>query len=269
MTKALNQVDLCFVIDTTGSMGSFIQAAKQQLLNTMRLLSADNNINLQVGLVEYRDHPPQDKSFVTRVYPLTANLQKMQQNINQLVADGGGDFPEAVYDGIKDAAEKMQWRSHSCRFILLVGDAPPHGFPNDRSIEGFTHTDPALYPNSLTVQSVTAMAENQRVTVHALCMGDQLITLQSFDAIATGTGGKCASVANAESVISQIVSVLTSEFQNLEFDRKVLETVRVNGALNITAIADNLGYSRLQVASAIARLGKRGFLDKLVVVKVQ
>lgn len=72
MTKALNYVDLCFVIDTTGSMGSFIQAAKQQLLDTIQLLSADSDIDLQVGLVEYRDHPPQDSSFVTRVYPLRA-----------------------------------------------------------------------------------------------------------------------------------------------------------------------------------------------------
>ena len=40
MMKALNHVDLCFVIDTTGSMGGFIQAAKQQLLDTIQLLSA-------------------------------------------------------------------------------------------------------------------------------------------------------------------------------------------------------------------------------------
>ena len=35
----------------------------------------------------------------------------------------------------------------------------------DASTDGFTHTDPARYPNGLTVQSVTA-AKNQRVTVH-------------------------------------------------------------------------------------------------------
>ncbi len=65
MANALNHVDLCFVVDTTGSMGSFIQAAKQQLLDTMRLLSADSNIDLQVGLVEYRDHPPPESRGAT------------------------------------------------------------------------------------------------------------------------------------------------------------------------------------------------------------
>lgn len=260
MTKALNHVDLCFVIDTTGSMGSFIQAAKQQLLDTIQLLSADSDIDLQVGLVEYRDHPPQDTSFVTRIYPLTANLKQMQKDINKLTADGGGDLPEAVYDGIKDAAIEMKWRPHSCRFILLVGDAPPHGFQVDPSAEGYTHTDPSRYPNGLTVQSVTAVAENQRVTVHALCMGGDRNTVQAFTAIAMGTGGQCAAVSNAKEVINQIVSVLTREFRDLEFDRKVLDTVKRLGVLDVSATADALSCPRLQLVGAIARLGKRGFL---------
>lgn len=265
MTQALNHVDLCFVIDTTGSMGSFIEAAKQQLLDTIQLLSADSDIDLQVGLVEYRDHPPQDTTFVTRSYPLTAKLQQAQKDINKLAAAGGGDFPEAVYDGVQDAALKMNWRPHSCRFILLVGDAPPHGFQVDPSAEGYTHTDASRYPNGLTVQSVTAVAENQRVTVHALCMGHDRTTLQSFSAIAIGTGGQCAAVSNAQDVISQIVSVLTREFRDLEFDRKVLDTVQHRGSLDVNATAEALLCSRLQVAGAIARLGKRGFLDQLMI----
>ena len=261
--KALNHVDLCFVIDTTGSMGLFIQEAKQQLLDTMRLLSADSGIALQVGLVEYRDHPPQDRSFVTRVYPLTAKLQQMQHNINQLQADGGGDFPEAVYDGIQDAAQKIKWRPNSCRFILLVGDAPPHGFQTDRSFDGYTHTESARYPNGLTVQSVTATAEEQRVTVYALCMGNQQSTVQSFQAIATGTGGECVRASNAKDVISKMVAMLTNEFRDLEFDRKVLDTLQNLGSVDVSTTADSLGCPRLQVAKAIARLGKRGFLTEV------
>ncbi|MBD2742309.1 hypothetical protein [Coleofasciculus sp. FACHB-1120] len=37
------------------------------------------------------------------------------------------------------------------------------------------------------------------------------------------------------------------------------------GKLEISTTADALGCPRLQVASAIARLGKRGFLDALIV----
>ncbi|XGW00588.1 MAG: VWA domain-containing protein [Leptolyngbya sp. BL-A-14] len=128
MTKTLNQVDLCFVVDTTGSMGAFIEAAKQHLLRAIAALRQQNNLDLQVGLVEYRDHPPQDHSFVTRRYELTADFRKMQKVINGLKADGGGDAPEAVYDGVRDACTTMRWRQYSYRMALLVGDAPPHGY---------------------------------------------------------------------------------------------------------------------------------------------
>ncbi|MCL1475649.1 vWA domain-containing protein [Argonema antarcticum] len=271
MTKALNCVDLCFVVDTTGSMGSFIEAAKQQLLDTISLLKADSGIDLEVGLVEYRDHPPQDNSFVTRVYPLTANLKEMQKAINQLKADGGGDGPEAVYSGVRDACVQMQWRPYSCRFILLVGDAPPHGFAKwlqemlptqQRGGRGGNGDGwPNGCPSGLNVQSIAAAAENQRVTVHALCMGGDAFTMQAFGAIATATGGQSAAASSAKDVISKMVAMLKDEFRDLEFDRQVLETVLNLGNLDSTQVADTLACPRLQAAAAIARLGKRGFLD--------
>src|SRR5947199_9913172 len=97
-SNGLNRVDLCFAIDTTGSMGTFIASAQQHLLAAINVLATNHEIDLQIGLVEYRDHPPQDTTFVTRAYPLTNNFKSMQNVINGLFACGGGDAPEAVYD---------------------------------------------------------------------------------------------------------------------------------------------------------------------------
>ena len=273
MTQALNHVDLCFVIDTTGSMGPFIQAAQQQLLNTMNRLRVESDVDLQVGLVEFRDHPPQDRSFVTRAYPLTADFKKMQKVINGLKADGGGDGPEAVYDGVDAACGLMKWREHSCRFVLLVGDSPPHGFraqpqeetPARGRRRHVAHEDgfPEGCPCGLTAQSVTAKAENHRVTVHALCMGNDHNTLESFIEIAIGTGGQCAPARNAAEVVSKIVDVLTAEFRDLQFDAQVLVTMQRMKQLDIAATADALSCPRLQAAAAVARLGRRGFLDSM------
>jgi hypothetical protein len=274
MTRELNHVDLCFVIDTTGSMGPFIQAAQQQLLDTMDRLRAESDVDLQVGLVEFRDHPPQDTSFVTRAYPLTTDFKKMQKVINGLKADGGGDGPEAVYDGVDAACGLMKWREHSCRFVLLVGDSPPHGFRTQPQEEPpargrrrrVDHEDgfPAGCPCGLTAQSVTAKAENQRVTVHALCMGDDPITVESFTEIAIGTGGQCASARNAQEIVGKIIEMLTAEFRDLQFDAQVLTTAQRMKQLDIAAIADALRCPRLQAAAAVARLGRRGFLGGIV-----
>lgn len=50
--------------------------------------------------------------------------------INTLDAAGGGDGPEAVMDGLMDAARKIKWRDTtepSLRYIFHIADAPPHG----------------------------------------------------------------------------------------------------------------------------------------------
>jgi von Willebrand factor type A domain len=270
MDEALNRVDLCFVVDTTGSMGPFIEAAKRELLAAIDRLRADNALDLQVGLVEFRDHPPQDSSFVTRVYPLTGDLRTMQAAINGLRADGGGDAPEAVYDGVHEACTAANWRAHSCRFAMLVGDSPPHGFraaaPEEAAARGrrrhggYGDSWADGCPCGLTAHSVAAAAENQGVTVHGLCMGSAPVTLASFAEIAAGTGGQCAPATSAQAVVENIARVLAEEFRELPFDAQVLETVRRQESLEASPIADALGRPRLQVAAALARLGKRGFL---------
>lgn len=266
MTKALNQVDLCFVVDTTGSMGAFIQAAKQHLLQAIATLQGQDNFDLHMGLVEYRDHPPQDTSFVTRSYPLTADFGKMQKTINGLKADGGGDAPEAVYDGVRDACIGMAWRQYSYRIILLVGDAPPHGYSGLNRGRNRPHAAPTNTPLptchcGLTAQAVTATAEAHRILTHAICMTADPTTVGAFTELVAGTGGRCVTTGQAQDVVDTLVGVLHQEFRNLGFDRQVLETLEQLGELDVAAVADVLNYPRIQVAAAIARLGQRGFLD--------
>jgi hypothetical protein len=272
MFNRLNQVDLCFVVDTTGSMGNFIAAAKKQLLNAISSLSKNSNIDLQVGLVEYRDHPPQDKTFITRIYPLTDDLKKMQKDINKLNAQGGGDAPEAVYQGLWDTCQQMSWRNHSCRLILLVGDAPPHGFTQwwktatGEQISGHGDTWKDGCPSGLDVYSVTAAAEAKGIQIYSLCMGGDKSTREAFGVLAAFTGATSTNVSNGVDVIRQIETLLQEEFSHLDFDRQVLETIQKLRNLEIQAIADALNSPRLPISIAMARLGKRGFLDRFVSV---
>jgi Mg-chelatase subunit ChlD len=98
MSDEINAVDLAFVVDTTGSMSGLIAAAQSQMVRMLQELTQAADIQLSLGVVEYRDHPPQDK-MVYRVYQFTNNMKNAQKTINSLQADGGGDTPEAVLDG--------------------------------------------------------------------------------------------------------------------------------------------------------------------------
>lgn len=255
MKKELNQVDLCFVVDTTGSMSPFINAAREALLETISTLSKKSGVDLQIGLVEYRDHPPEEMTYVTKHHALTSEMKKMEKVIAGLYANGGGDAPEAVYDGVCEAAVLTDWREHSQRFIMLVGDAPPQGYDVRRE---------NLRPCTcgLEIQKVTASAEENRVLVHALPMTNEAATIAAFTEIARGTGGTCAETTNANLVVKRIEEMLDTEFQNLQFDGKVLEIVTEFSNLETEAISQKLECTRLQAAASIARLGRRGFLGE-------
>ncbi len=156
MRNEINAVDLAFVVDTTGSMGSLIQAAQNQMVAMLEEVTRAASINLWLGVVEYRDHPPQDK-MLYEVYPFTADMQEAQKNIQRLQANGGGDAPEAVPDGITAACCELAWWKHSRRLIILVGDAPPHGM--GMGGDAFPHGCPC----GETIESVTRLAEEQRL----------------------------------------------------------------------------------------------------------
>ena len=107
-------------------MSPFLGAARSALLDTIETLGAKSGVDIRVGLVEYRDHPPQESSFVTRHYPLTDDLDRMRKAVNKLRADGGGDAPEAVYDGVQEAAllEALPERASEKRLNTIPGVVP-------------------------------------------------------------------------------------------------------------------------------------------------
>lgn len=44
---------------------------------------------LNVALILYRDHPPQDTSFVIKVHPFTDDAEEAKKNIDGAQAHGG------------------------------------------------------------------------------------------------------------------------------------------------------------------------------------
>lgn len=44
-------------------------------------------------VISYRDHPPQDHSYVTKTLPFTSSISDVQEHLSTLYASGGGDGP--------------------------------------------------------------------------------------------------------------------------------------------------------------------------------
>lgn len=119
-------LDVVFVLDTTSSMGGLIEGAKQKIWSiASRMATGTPTPQVRVGLVAYRDI---GDDYVTRVFPLSSDMDAVYKNLRGFQAIGGGDGPEAVQDGLSDAVNKMQWSDAKrvAKMIFLVGDAPAH-----------------------------------------------------------------------------------------------------------------------------------------------
>lgn len=117
-------LDVAFVLDTTGSMGGELREAKQRMTQlAASLREVRPNETVRFGVVAFRDRKD---AYLVKVSALTASTDETQRFIAGLTANGGGDGPEDVLSGLATAIRDMAWSQGAERRVVLVGDAPPH-----------------------------------------------------------------------------------------------------------------------------------------------
>jgi len=120
------RLELVFVLDTTGSMGGLLDAAKQRIWGIVNNVMREQHASVRVGLVAYRDHGDE---YVTQVLPLTEDLDKVYARLMEYEAAGGGDGPEDVRSALTSGVLFAGWSESApdlSQIVFLVGDAPPH-----------------------------------------------------------------------------------------------------------------------------------------------
>ncbi len=126
-------LDVALVVDATGSMQNVIDDLKHHLddlADTLQRLVP----TARIGVVAYRDRdqdqvataPRRSEDFLVKWTDLTFSAKKVRTFLDGLVAEGGGDWPEAVKDGLDCAMHKLKWRRDAKKVIVLVGGSPPH-----------------------------------------------------------------------------------------------------------------------------------------------
>ena len=118
--------DLLFLVDATGSMGSYIQAAKDETENISKeLRKLYPEYNFQYGYIFYRD-PIDSPSDIHEIIDLTDQVNTLPERISKIKANGGGDIPEDWVGAYKIANEKINWRN-GLKVIIHLADAGAHG----------------------------------------------------------------------------------------------------------------------------------------------
>ena len=125
-TPARADLDLVFLLDTTGSMSGELNEAKDRVRQLAAALAEGRpGERVRIGVVAYRD---QTDAYVTKTSTLSPDVDDSFKFLSGLSAGGGGDAPEDVLAGVKVAIEEMNWSQDPSveRQVFLIGDAPPH-----------------------------------------------------------------------------------------------------------------------------------------------
>ncbi len=117
------ELDIVFVLDTTGSMGEEIQRLRRTIeLIYLNLAGVDERVVVRFGMVLYKDRGDE---YVTKTVPLTDNLPAFQAALEEVTADGGGDVPEELQAALYETVHKLEWTQDGVRLAFIITDAPP------------------------------------------------------------------------------------------------------------------------------------------------
>jgi Mg-chelatase subunit ChlD len=122
------RIDVAFALDTTGSMGDEIDVVKEKIVDIARNISAGQpRPDVRFAIVAYRDR---GDAYVTRAFPFSREIAEVQKTLRSLSAEGGGDEPEAVAEGLYATVRELQWdfSKDTARMIFLIGDAGPQQY---------------------------------------------------------------------------------------------------------------------------------------------
>ena len=256
-------IEVCFVLDTTGSMGGLIEGAKQKIWAIANeILASEPTPNLRIGLIGYRDRKD---SYVTQVHDLSEDIDDIYAKLMKFQAQGGGDTPESVNQALHESVTKIKWNKSKkvLKLVFLVGDAPPH----------MDYQDDVKYPE------VCKQAVKKDLIINTVQCGNMASTTPIWKEIAKLAEGDYVAIAQTGGVAA-ISTPVDAEIAKLNrelgvtvvaYGTKAKREV-VEGKINLAAEAkEEVAADRLSVLSfkskslaADSGVGVKGFSSAYV-----
>jgi len=248
------KIEVVFVLDTTGSMSGLIDAAKEKIWSiASTMASAQNSPDIKMGLVAYRDRGDE---YITKNVALSSDLDSMYAQLMDFKADGGGDTPESVNQGLDDAVNKMTWSQdqQTYKVVFLVGDAPAH----------MDYQDDMKYPE------IMALAKENGIIINTIQAGNDSQTTRNWQQIASLGAGDYFQVeqeGNAVAIASPFdkeMAKLSEKLDNTRLyygdkDEKIKQASKVAAARKLHKEASDESRARRAEFNA-SPSGKSNFL---------
>lgn len=218
--KTLDQmdVDVVFVLDTTGSMQPYIDSVKEALANSAEIFDEEFAGARQVrfGLIGYRDDSERspELGFTTKNFTgdelvdLDELVDVLDNGGERIVADPSPDeWEEEVFSGVKAAIDEVPWsRRGSFRIVALIGDASSHEPDSEKSVTGLDAEALRQYATDNDVYMIGSYIENIRAEE------DWPAAQKQFSVLTTNPGGTTPNSGNVSAATPFMIEAVLSTF---------------------------------------------------------
>ncbi|KAL4463541.1 hypothetical protein ABPG72_010883 [Tetrahymena utriculariae] len=134
-------IQICFLVDATGSMDPYVEKVSQEIDNICQSIKLvqQSDLNIYVSMVAYRDRTDNNSN---EKIDFTENLDEFQTFIRHLSYEGGNDECEDVQIGLKEVIN-IKWKQNALKILIWIADSPCHGqeFHDDSVNDEFPEDD--------------------------------------------------------------------------------------------------------------------------------
>lgn len=168
-SKAEN-MNIVFIIDTTGSMDTYINGVKDRAIEFSNILRS-KGIGFQLGLIGFGDLREKEKPSI---YNFTNEVEKFQRQVKNIPRTYGGDIPESSLEAMETGIELLKTSKvdkSGKNIFILITDAPPH-----------VPTETGRY-----VPEISAMLRESNITTYVVARKDK-VSIESYDPLTKPDG---------------------------------------------------------------------------------
>ena len=217
------KADIVIAIDTTGSMGSAIETAQTQANALVTGIQAEIP-GARFAVIDFEDYPgmplggPGDTAY-SLLTGFTANPATVSTAIGTMVADGGGDGPEAsnraIFESYSDPS--LVYQSGAAKFLVVLGDALSHDAAQNADFSACPNTPPTDFGrdeaagggDDLGTKAVLDGLVANDITLFMIAYSG---VLPCYEEMAALTGGDAVPSASAGDLTDTILDLIEASF---------------------------------------------------------
>jgi len=245
------RLDVAFCVDTTGSMGRWIKAAKEQVRRTMSKLK-ESGKQVRFGFVAYKDHF--NEGEVTKVSDFTQDEQECQGIVDGWYTKSNTDTAEALATALGEVGG-LTWDPRAQRICIVITDAPPHGL--GRNV-GYGDIYPEGPPDGSDVFKNAHTLGLAGVALYMVYTGRNGLCESVYRGLARRTGGAFLRLTNSsadqlsqivltssleEDLLDNLAKTVTKHYDQIKARHKIARREQIEYQLHAACVAANVTTS--------------------------